>query len=401
MKRLLPFAFLLFAYTAIAQEQITLKFTRPDKTYGSIQKIKIQIQGNEYIIKNGGSISVNVTPDSYSTPLKIEGRCGFYLSALYNLKPKPSQAYEFEVGFDRNNVYIELLKGEEAQGGEYSQNPDTTKDGKWKTGIKVDKDNLGIGISGEKINQSDAIRQEWLKRGGKIMYASVMGTAVYFRMDLSKLGDMGGSNPGGAMTGWGGGYSAYLNVIDLKMPEYKPGVSTWRTVNYGLGYDFVIYGMNFSSTMDIPYSGTYTMKMSLTTLNIMVTGNFGYTIGVGKFLDEANWKGVAFTFKYRPSLNITMNSTILTMKPTPPGFVAQSDTKTQTQLNLGGFGFDMEFSNYSASLSKLTPKARTKFSFFMLPPVGKMPLFISMSLGVSIYTKQRYGGSSLKRGGYK
>lgn len=402
MKRLISFAFLLFAFTAIAQEQITIKFVRPDKTYGSFQKIKIQIQGNEYIIKNGGSISINVFPDTYSSPMKIEGRCGLYLAATYFLKPKPNQSYEFEVGFDRNNVYIELLKGEEVQRGDYSQNVDTTKEGKWKTGLKVDKDNLGIGISGERVNQSDAIRQEWLQRGGKIMYASMQGTVVYFRMDLSKLGDMGGSNPGGTMTGWGGGYSMYINVIDLKIPEYKPGISTWRTINFGGGYDLVIYGMNFKSSYTEPFSGTtYTMKMSLTNLNILVAGNFGYTVGVGKFLDEANWKGIAVTLKYRPSLTINVMNSIMTMNPAPPGFIAQTDSKTETKLNMGGFGLDLEFSNYSASLSKLTPKARTKFSFFILPPVGKTPLFISLSLGVSLYTKQRYGSSPFKRGGYK
>lgn len=371
MKKLLPFILLLFFVTAQAQEQITLKFVRPNTAQGSDQKIQISVQNNDYLIKNGGTISVNVTPD-YGTSLKIDCSAPSGVQTSYFLDPKQGQSYEFEVGLKMNGIYIKLTSGEEAGQAAILKPADTDKDkGQWATKVNVDRKDLSVGISAEKTNETSSIREEWLKKGGKVHYSSALLNGLYIRMDMK------GS---GTINGYGGGYSVATNWINLKMPEFKPGLSKWNTINYGGGMDINIYGMSYKM------SGS---DVSALVLNIMLVGNVGWTWGLGKFLDEANWKGVALTLKYRPTFNVS--STSSTVKVYGKTITSSSSSSS---FNAGGFGFDIDFSNYTATLDKIAPKPRSKVSFFFLPPVGDSPLFISLSVGVTIYAKKREPGQS-------
>ena len=201
-------------------------------------------------------------------------------------------------------------------------------------------------------------------------------------MDIDKVGKM---------NGYGGGYSFFMNMINLKMPEYKTGPSNWKSFNWGLGYDLVIY--NFKFPLD---AGTLRIDMNSTYMNIMFTGNVGYTWGFGKYIDESTWKGVALTLKYKPSYNLSLVTSTITTKipPMPPvypnGYTqTTTDSQSSGSFNAGGFGFDLDFNKFSATAEKLAPRPRTKFSFFILPPIGDNPLFVSASLGVLFYPRQR------------
>ncbi len=360
MKKFLPFCFLLLFVTAAAQETITLKFVRPAKFQGSGMKIRIIIQDNEYILKNGSEISVNVKP-TYTTSLRIDCKAMMGGQTVFYLKPKPGQNYEFEAGVKFSGLYIDLKSGEEGSG---MQQADSLS-------MKLSGGKVGTGI----INQSQSIRDEWIQRGGKIRYYSVMLTGIYFSLDMKDVGKM---------HGYGGGYSAYMNWLDLKIPDFKTGKSNWSSLNYGIGYDFVLYSFNFKTS-----TPPITMKMTMTTLNILVTGNIGYTWGIGKFKDEATWSGVALTLKYRPALNIAYTGTSIEMKSTNP-LIPSSTTSSgdgNVKFNAGGVGFDIDFASYSATARKIAPKPKSKFSFFMLPPVGDSPLFISLSYGIVFYTR--------------
>lgn len=72
-------------------------------------------------------------------------------------------------------------------------------------------------------------------------------------------------------------------------------------------------------------------------------------------------------------------------------FVPNMNTTTQMDptgsLNLGGFGFDIQLSNYYATLNKLAPKPSLKLTAFIIPPIGDIPLFINIGLGINIYRK--------------
>lgn len=359
MKIILSFSLLLLFVTASAQESITLEFNRPAKFQGSVAKIRVIIQENEYILKNGSSISINVTTN-YSTSLKIDCKAGLGMQSSFSFIPQPNQKYEFEVGFKSMGLYIDLLSGEKSQA-----------------------DSLNMAQS---PNQSESIRDEWLKKGGKVNYMSVMLTGTYFRMDLAKSGFSGSTS---AMTGYGGGYSVSSNFIDLKMPEYTTGKSRWNSLNWGFGFDFIVYGFKLP-TLEMP---GLTIDMKAMVMNMRIVGNVGWTIAQGKFTDEANWKGVALTLKYRPSYDFTYTSVTM-----DDGNEKTTTSNGSKQLNMGGFGFDLDFTSFSANMDKLAPKPKSKISFFLLPPVGKNPLFISLSYGITFYPRNRlHPFSKLKR----
>jgi len=238
--------------------------------------------------------------------------------------------------------------------------------------------------------QNNAVRDEWLKKGGLVRYSTVSLSATYFRLDLAKSGLSSSSK---VITGYGGGYSVFTNFINLKMPEYTTGVSRWNSFNFGIGLDVVIYGFKLPSIKTtIPPSSTMTMEMSAMAMNMRIVGNFGWTVAQGKYIDEGTWKGVALTLKYRPSFDFmyTGVTTTTTVTPSNP-YVTNGDKTTSSgtkEFNPKGFGFDIDFTSYSAKMEKLAPRPKSKISFFMLPPVGSNPLFISLGYGLTFYPRQ-------------
>lgn len=373
MKKLLFLLVLLASQALLAQESVTIKFIRPSKVQGSAVKIRILINGNEYLLKNGTEISVNI-PHDYSKPLPIEAKAGG-TGQTYRLRAIPEEKYVFETGFEFKGIYLKLIEGKELAVGEVIQKADTAAGG--ETDFKVDRNGKAVGFTIQRIDESEAIRQEWLSRGGRIKNESVLLTGTYFGMDLKDFNTR--------VDGYGGGLSLAQNWINLKIPEYKTGVTTWNSFNYGWGFDMLIY--RYKLNLNLAPSGS--MDMSVLTISYPIAANLGWTFGIGKFLDPGNWKGVALTLKYRPSLTFNMVSTTSTIKLPAPLNTTQTDysSDTNASFNLGGFGVDFEFSNFTATMNKLAPMPKTKFSFFVLPPVGDTPLFVSISLGVSWYSR--------------
>lgn len=379
MKKLLPFWFLLIFATAQSQEQITLKFIRPSISVGATDKISIAILGNEYLIGNGNTILVNVTPD-YTSALKIDVSVSSGIQTNYYLEAAPGQTYNFEVGFKMTGIYIRQISDDAVKNvQQVNQNAAVNNNEGWNTKLKVDRNNKSI-FTAEKAGDSE-VRDNFLRKGGSVTYNSMMLTGTYFRMDLKNLGSSG------AINGYGGGFSYYTNGITLKIPEYKLGLSKWNSFNWGLGYDILLYSYKFSSKIN-----SMTMDMSTLTFNMMINLNLGWTWGFGKFLDENNWKGVALTVKYRPSLTIANSFTTTNIKSTPPNSFIDGKTSasaSNVQFNAGGFGFDIDFSNFTSTMDKKAPKPSSKIAFFFLPPTGKSPLFISLSYGMIVYPQKK------------
>ncbi|HDP75630.1 MAG TPA: hypothetical protein ENN49_07150 [Bacteroidales bacterium] len=123
------------------------------------------INDNEYILKNGSEISV-IVPHDYSKPLLIEASAGGARQS-YRLRAIPSEKYVFETGFEFKEIYLKLLEGKELAVGEVVHKADTAKAG-GETTLKVDKDGRAVGFTIEQIDESEATRQEWLARSGKI-----------------------------------------------------------------------------------------------------------------------------------------------------------------------------------------------------------------------------------------
>lgn len=372
MRTFLPFCFLLFFATAHAQEQITLKFVRPSNPQGTSEKILLTIQSNEYLIKDGGSISLNINPDFTKS---IEIVCGRLSSpeiqTNYFLDPLPNQTYEFEVGLRVNGIFIKLINGEEAFLG--------NEDIKGKSN-EILNENITPTLN-EQIEEPATAKERWLKRSGRINYFSLMLTGIYARVDVGKFGKMNGA---------GIGESYGFNSINVIIPEYQTGKTTWNSFNWGLGFDINFHAFQFNT---VQKSGgvTTTNKFSYLTLDLMPFASAGWTYAIGRFTDENTWKGIAFTAKYRPTFNrsltmltLTKTSSIASSKKT----VTNSDSD-DSKFNFAGLGFDADFIKYTCTARKISTKPRAKISVVFLPPIGENPMFVNVSFGMTLYTKKR------------
>jgi hypothetical protein len=174
------------------------------------------------------------------------------------------------------------------------------------------------------------------------------------------------------MTGFGGQFALSQTYLNFKIPEFKPGIRTWSSFVYGFSETFQIYGSK--STIEIV--GMKPMSSTSLTSDIMLAPNLGYTLGLGKFKNETKWKGVALELTYRPSLDYTT-------------VVTENGSDHNISFNYMGFGFGLNFNNYTSNASRLAPKAQSKFTFFMLPPLKDMPLIITVGYGLTFYIKRK------------
>ncbi len=330
----------------------------------------INIQNQEYSINDGGDLTINIKPD-FSSSLRID--CGIPQGVQTNfyLESKPNETYYFQIGFKKTGIFIKQLSGDYSVQTNLANQKDGEKNpNEWNAKLNADRKNKGIGFTAEKNNQTAVVRDDWMKTGGVVKLTSQQLTLIYFRSDMGA--DFG------VINGYGYGFSLGKNQIKLKVPQFKTGMSSWNSLNTGIGFDFNIYSMKLKGS---------TIKMDLTNLNMVLVGNIGWTFGLGKFKSESNWKGMALTVKYRPTMQLTITKTEIS------GMGASSSNSAT--FNPGGFGFDWEFSSFTSTMNKIAPPPKMKFSFFFLPPVKDSPLFITASIGLVYYGTK--GSSKLKR----
>lgn len=369
--------FTLITISVFAQESISMKFNISNKSGNPIEKAQLKVLGQSYTVKPDSPLLIKVIPN-YASPLEIKLKASSVEEISYFFIPSPAQNYEFELSNSGGLLSIVLINSQSVKLGLLDGINETAiaENQKKQEEFKINLNNLSLGYSLEKDGATNSVRDEWLKRGGEITYLSVGAMTTYFRMDMDGYG---------TMNGFGGGASAAVNKINLKIPEYKAGTSKWSSLNYGVGMDLQLYGSTFSMEM----SGVKS-DMKISNIEMQITGNIGWTWGLGKFIDEATWKGVAITAKYRPSIRITSSSTETTTIIDIMGVKEKTTTTgndNKTTFNAGGFGFDIDFNSFSAKMEKLAPKPNSKVSFFFLPPIGENPLFFSFSYGLTFYTK--------------
>lgn len=355
------------------QVNTTLNFSRPTKPLESTSTINVSFEEQEINLKNGGSLAV-LLPLSNSQLINIQcGSNGNFTN--FPLRAIPGESYYFEVGFNTKGLYINLVSGRVDLSIPLTQTEEDS-DATWQTNANIDRKDLSIGLKAEKTHSSDAIRQEWIRKGGKISYLSATYNYVYFKVTNDKVGDI---------TGNGFGFSFYYNSFNLKIPEYTIGTSKWNSFTWGLGYDGLFYKTEMTMSDEL-----YDMYITNNMVSLIIAANLGWTLGIGKFKTEEQWKGLALIFKYRPSLTIVGGSSEMNMV-SHSEFVPNMNTTTQldpnVNFNFGGFGFDIQMSNYYATLNKIAPKPSLKLTAFLIPPIGDTPLFINIGLGINIYRK--------------
>jgi hypothetical protein len=353
------------------QSEIAITLIRPSKFTGSAAKINVRINEKEVVLRNGESSTVNCVVAA-NQPITIYANSNTSKEQI-SFNPIEGENYSFEIGFDLKGVYITKLSGEMSViENEYVKDSKNSK-------VKRVLFEPAFGAFSGSQSESEQTREEWLRKGGKVRYMSGTLNVIYFSLN---------SDDFGKMNGYGAGYSAFYNFFKLKLPEYKTGKANWNSFNWGFGYDFLMYSFKYSIEEDL-----FRMNSDILTVSLNVTGELGWTLGLGKFYSRDQWKGVALILKYRPSLNLTAGSVttqIISSSPWLPNSNTTSSIDPTANLNLGGFGFDVQFSNFHTTMDKLAPRPSMKFSAFILPPIGDNPLFISAGVGFLIYKRRNY-----------
>jgi hypothetical protein len=333
MKKIITsFLFILFSITIFAQEEVTFNLSRKKAAYGLAATARIFINGKGAANLKNGRDCIYKVPLDVSQPVTVLVKCGQIKQEITFLL-SPGNKCDIEIVLSNGGNIMKLLSG-----GKIMEGTGLV------AGLKTNKEDLSISYTSTKILSSDTIRLKWLEKGGHIVYRSIAIGGTFISSNISGTkSNMGGVNFAGNMT-----------MLNFKVPEYKPGIRKWHTAIFGSS----IY-LNFFKTE------------SMSTFNFNNTLNFGYTFGAGKYKSETNWKGGAFELSYKPGWQVSV-----------------ANGNGDFSLNLAGFGFDYNFNNFTSNASKLAPRAQSKFSCMILPPLKNKTLFVSISYGISFYGKQ-------------
>lgn len=351
-------AFILFCHTTFAQQELTINFTRPGRLSGSATKITVFLNNGEIgILKNNSSFT-------YKGPLPSDGIIVLTFDAVLNkeislkLRPNETLFYNVKAGFNLMGIYAELIGDNNAAiAAKTDSEVDSTKAGQPETvsDLKFNRRDLSVSYVSETVHSSEEIRKEWSEKGGRIRGRSILGNFYYLSM----------KDPGISLSGGGFGINYTDNFYKLKIPDYKTGLTKWTSLLYGISVSAAMISTFIE--VDIPPSDPITFESSMS--SIIFTGNLGFTLGLGKFKTEDRYKGIAFDFTYKPAVVIN----------------ATEGEKSTTSMNFGGFGIDLHFTNFSAFANYIAPKAKSKFSFFFLPPIKDQPLFLTIGYGLVWY----------------
>jgi hypothetical protein len=232
--------------------------------------------------------------------------------------------------------------------------PEKPKEGEWS----YDVDKTGIAVGFDQTLESDAVRKSWAEKGGSLS-GSEVGLGVSF---LFKTLTMGGST----MTMSGTGFQGSLGLFNLSMtpPDYETRGTKWTAWKMGVGMDVASFQVTVASTGAYAFSST--SQMTQLTLN----GCIGFLTATGSFDSETEWSGFAVGVDWVPSMVKTTT--------TSSSGVSQSGDAT---FNATGFALNFESGSMKAMAETMGKEAKFKLRLFLLPPVGDLPMFMSINVG--------------------
>jgi hypothetical protein len=240
------------------------------------------------------------------------------------------------------------------------------------------KDDRLIGVKVTGVNtENDMIRKEWKANGGLLNAVSYDGGGSYLYQSFDITNGYMDMNGFGINAAYGNNY------YKLKLPEYTGDLqkAPWGTLVYGSGLSFAItFNSTYMSyryqTVELdPYTYTYETVWvydydysSSTSTTFTLPLNLGYVWARGKYLTAEEWRGNMYGLIYKPSL-------------------VWSITDGESFFNVNPFGFGVEFSRggLQNSLDKITPKAHWRIGGFFMPPLGDMPLILSLTAGITFF----------------
>lgn len=341
-----------------SQQEFSVDITRPRKFTGAWTGISVLYQGQgQGLLKNNSGLVVKgpVPADSiielgFKMPGERPMRFFLYPNGTFNYKLMVSPGFPGGVKIIDYSTYYGVDPKSVAGKKNYDVLP---------KGLKINKRTLGVTYTYEKELKSDEIRKQWMRQGGKITgrslsYQFTFGSMTVKTVDLKTT-----------TTIVGGGWTYTQNFYNLKIPEFKQGIASWNSFIYGFGMAANLH-MSQVKLDPAPMEGLDDVGSG--SLFFSITGNAGYTLGLGRFKTEKDYKGWALDLTYKPSLIMMAG----------PDF-------SETQFNYMGFGFDINRTSFSAFASRVAPKAKSKFSFLFLPPLKNTPLLITAGYGLVWY----------------
>lgn len=404
MKRLLLLTILLLigsiTYAQRLVSTTTLNFVRPQGSIGSFSAINISVNNLNIGQIENGSVFSHPLSISAKSSVTVKATSSIY-SREISFDVEPGQSYFFELGFLEQGIFMlaidQLAFNRHIQNIQTATSPTSTQQGAALVpsqggsqatfvapGAKVQEQPttsqpsvtqtstnqlITQALKDQKINyeyerelDSEAIRQQWLQKGGQITATSfVGGLSVLYKETESYVLEGAGLN-----------LAFNQNLFNLKIPEYTTGSSSWSSFHfgYGLAGSFNSTTISFESIVVEGYWIDIDPVES-TSMQLDLNLNIGLTLGLGRFLDRTNWRGAAIELNYRPTYTT---------------FIPEEGDPV-SNFNFSGFSFDINGSNFTSTMEKLAPKAQMKFSLFILPPVKDMPFFISLNLGAIWYSK--------------
>ncbi len=358
----------LFVWAGIAMAQsspVTLQFVRPKSSAGSFSTVKILIN-NQHIgdIENGSTFTYRLVFSGKGT-IELLVNSSIYSKTL-SFEAEQGSVYSFETGFADMGVYLlaidnpafekqkQALAVQSSAPAQQQTNVGTSQR-ELASQVLIDRTNKSVTLQSEKELDSEAIRQQWLQKGGLLTGTSFVGGLSVLYKETDDIW----------ITGAGLNMAFNQTIFNLKIPEYKAGPTSWTSFHFGYGL------AGSANSVEIEFPGTGFDAVTSTSYQLDVSMNAGLTIGLGRFIDRTNWRGAAIELNYKP-----VYSTYI-----------PEEGEAQSNFNFSGFSIDFNGSNFTSTMNKIAPKAQVKFSIFILPPVNDMPFFVSINLGALWYSK--------------
>jgi hypothetical protein len=356
MKRLLFAAMAaLIPVMLSSQQSFDVKITRKGTLMGAGSPISVFYDNVEKgKLKGTSELTVNGTLPADSI-IELRFRIPLKKATKFFLYPNNSFSYLISAKVSFGGINLRDLS-------EYPQGASSGKAEQQNVlpkGVTVNKKNLSVSYVNEKTLKSDEIRKQWARQGGDMVGRSLSYLGTYAKSTLTTSGTTTSTMIIGA------GWTYTQNHYKITIPEYKPGIATWNSLVYGMGASVNVH-MAQTDIKPKPYSDFEPFVGG--SLVVMLNGNFGYTLGLGKFKTETTYNGLALELTYKPSM-----------------VFSGSEGGSVTQFNFKGVGFDISRNSFSAYANRIAPKAKSKFSFLFLPPIKDTPFMISFGYGLVWY----------------
>jgi hypothetical protein len=246
------------------------------------------------------------------------------------------------------------------------------------------------------FKNAEAKRQAWLKAGGALASYDIRLNATGILLPkqsypspivpgtpcetsngqfASQPAPTSNGTPGSS-GGGGGGLGGRIGLLYFKPPSPEAAFSGWWGFHAVSGLDFSAMGISlfegFTATPGPPQCATGEKLLRTTTgfYSLAVPLDLGFNLGLGGFGDASSWTGLVLGLSYAPSYQVS------------GGFSGGSPSGN---FNAAGFEVNFDYTSLRATMERYAQRAHFRFTAFLLPPVGNIPLVGTLGFGAVWY----------------